>query len=229
MAYNDSMEITEKQTRLLIVINNRRSKYGSFLTLREMVSEAKVSDVKSVHRMIKTLMQKGFLYKDRNVRGILLTDLALQKLGLLIPKDKFEPSISSSINFKREQSFVEQFKNSQPYVSNSTPNDVAYGNKNIKLNGTSIHLDVNSIVRSIASLMLGKHKINGARSMSNLTSILPKGVTLTFISLVFGLLIIESFVFFVFVKITDSNMLLSFILSIFSVIVITLLVRKENI
>lgn len=126
MSINDS----KKQTEVLRQLCIYRQEHGVSPTLRELANLAKVSDVKSVHRMTKALEVAGLLAKEPGrPRSIKLTDRGMEAIGLFAFPVKLEasaPSLHSS-------------------------DSIQYSGKQLETNGTDA--DLREIIRSEMSAM----------------------------------------------------------------------------
>lgn len=132
LAYSGIMIINDskKQTEVLRQLCIYRQEHGVSPTLRELANLAKVSDVKSVHRMTKALEVAGLLEKEPGrPRSIKLTDRGMEAIGLFTFPVKLEapaPSLHSS-------------------------DSIQYGSRQLDTNGTDA--DLREIIRSEMSAM----------------------------------------------------------------------------
>jgi len=182
--------ITKKQKKLLSTISNYRSKYGKPPTLREMAKDARISDIKSVHRMIKALVLKGYLYHDRmKSRGVLLTDFGINELESSMLTNLRQSSHSSLDNHKKQSELAGELSRSDVTVSLPTSNSIIYGNKNIKANGTNISTDLQNIVETVVNIVIDKFANGSAFNnqqekhelASNITNFIAKTAAQDFI------------------------------------------------
>ena len=228
-----SVAITKKQHLLLQVMNNYRSKYGRPPTYQELAEFSRL-EKKSVYRMIKILVSKGYLYRNQNgrkARGVLLTDHALEELGLFSYPKQFQVPVNKTFDYKNRSVLEKELVRNSVTVSSPSPDQISLGKNTIKTDSTN-YTDLNTIVETVASILMGRVS-NGTwsglpdqSSSVNLTGIVDKKLIKKNTLHYYGWMIALVIGFSAFLKLT-ANPSLAFIFAAFSTVLINLMLSKD--
>lgn len=147
------MDISKKQINVLQTISVYRLKHGRAPTIREIRDESEISDIKSVHRMIKALVFKEYLVNEKGKwRSLLLTDRAIKLLNsdlLITPKNN--PLFFQSPELTKNDVGI-------PTLAATRIDNI---NPPLRTDGTNHKNEIEAIIKSAASLNAAINKLNG--------------------------------------------------------------------